>query len=93
MVLFVSSQNSLSTWICHSWSFRSGSNDFVVDGLDVGLACCSFPDYEKSVTYLLDLVLAYHCSWRVGGAWKPMPGLVVMEMVLLSSSFAVSQFR
>lgn len=43
---------------------------------------------EKSVTFLLDLVLAY--PWRVGGAWKPMPGLVVMEMVDLVSDCSVS---
>lgn len=62
--------------------------------LDAGFSFLfvSSDDYGKSVTFLLDLVLAYHC-WRVGGAWKPFPGLVVMEMVDLVGVCSVSSRR
>ena len=61
-LLISSSPNGLLNWICHSWSFRSGSNDFSVDGSGcrVSFLFVTGDDYGIYVTFLLDLVLDFH---------------------------------
>lgn len=64
----MSSQNGLSIWICHLWSFRSRSQNFVVDrsGCGVSFLFVSCDYYEDGgSSRCLQLVLVCLFVWPV----------------------------